>query len=132
MAPSASSHTNVAPSDVGLCGSELCWGWGGEGGTEEVPVGSSVEYMSGGEQWDETSDELAQCIEDLWEERGSLSALDAWAGEATGWDKDRGESLEEGLGTGVPLGAYAEERLDTVSCFRLRGLVVRPRGLFAW
>lgn len=41
---------------------------------------------------------------------------------------DKGESLEEGLGTGVPLGAY-EERLVTVSCFMLLGLEVRPRGL---
>lgn len=47
-----------------------------------------------------------------------------------GWD-DKGEFLEEGLGTGVPLGAYTLERLVSVSCFILLGLVVRPRGLLA-
>lgn len=117
----------MVPSDVGLCGSELGWSGEGEAGTEEVPVDSSVEYMSMGEQWDEPSEELVQGVEDLWEECNSLSALDAWAGEAAAWDEDRGESLEEGLGTGVPLG-----RLATVSCLRVLGLVVRPRGLLAW
>lgn len=52
----------MAPSEVGLCNSELCCGREGKG---ETDGDSSVEDMSCGEQYEGTSDELVQCIEDL-------------------------------------------------------------------